>query len=156
MSRLRRIRSITVPLVTTFVAGAILGVLAVSAFGPAVSSISLLTGPLESTSARRLMVDFMAGEPRALGYVLSHSGQDSPRWALFETAGAVGNRTLELKIVELSNLNLAPKTLTHLGAGTAGPYGTDLYLVQLSDENGDTVYQPFTVYTASGQVVDVR
>jgi hypothetical protein len=156
MSRLGRIRSIAVPLVTTFAAGAIVGVLAGAALGPAVSSIALLTGPLESLSARRLMVDFMAGEPRARGYVLSHSGQDSPHWALFETADAVGNRTLELKIVELSNLSLTAETLTHLGGGTAGPYGTDIYLAQLRDEKGDLVYQPFTVYTAAGQVVDVR
>ena len=142
--------------VTTFFAGALLGALAVAAFGPAVDSISLLTGPRESESARSLMVGFMAGDPRARGYVLSHSGQDAPTWALFETTTSVGNRTLELKIVELSALDLTPKTLTHLGAGTAGPYGTDLYLVQLADENGDLVYQPFAVYTIDGKVVDVR
>jgi hypothetical protein len=156
MSRLGKARSIGAAVVTTFAAGALLGALAVAAFGPALDSITLLSGPQESASARRLMVGFMAGEPRARGYVLSHSGQDSPSWALFETATAVGNRTLELKIVELSALDLTPKTLTHLGAGTAGPYGTDLYLVQLSDANGDLVYQPFAVYTVDGRVVDVR
>ena len=156
MARLGRIRSIGVPLVTTFVAGALIGVLVVSSFGQALSSISVLTGPQESESARNLVVGFMSGDPRARGYVISHSGQDSPRWALFETTNAVGSRTLELKIVELSNLALSAETLTHLGAGTAGPYGTDLYLVQLRDDKGDLVYQPFTVYTAEGRVVDVR
>jgi len=156
MARLGRVRSIAVPLFTTFVAGALIGVLIVSSFGPALTSIPVLTGPLESTSARNLMVGFMAGDPRARGYVISHSGQDSPQWALFGTANAVGNRTLELKLVELSNLTLSPETLTHLGAGAAGPFGTDLYLVQLRDEKGDLVYQPFTVYTSNGQVVDVR
>ena len=156
MSRLGKARSIGVAVVTTFAAGALLGALAGAAFGPALQGIPVLSGPRESSSARSLMVGFMAGDPRARGYVLSHSGQDSPTWALFETTNAVGNRTLELKIVELSGLDLSPKTLTHLGAGSAGPYGTDLYLVQLSDENGDLVYQPFAVYTIDGRVVDVR
>ncbi|HLA15478.1 MAG TPA: hypothetical protein VJZ72_01145 [Candidatus Limnocylindrales bacterium] len=156
MARLDRVRSIAVPLLTTFVAGALIGVLIVASFGPALTNIPVLTGPRETTSARNLMVGFMAGDPRARGYVISHSGQDSPQWALFETTNAVGNRTLELKLVELSNLTLSPETLTHLGAGSAGPFGTDLYLVQLRDEKGDLVYQPFTVYTSNGQVVDVR
>jgi hypothetical protein len=98
----------------------------------------------------------MAGDPRARGYVLSHSGADSPRWALFESVNGVGDRTFELKLVELSGLELTPESLTHLGAGTAGDYGTDLYLAQLRDEEGALVYQPFTVYTLGGRVVDVR
>jgi hypothetical protein len=142
--------------VTTFAAGAVLGAFAMSTVGPAIDGIGILTGPREAASARELMVGFMAGEPRARGYVLSHSGQDSPSWAFFETDDGVGNRTLELKIVELSALNLTPESLTHLGAGTAGPYGTDLYLVQLRDDSGDLIYQPFTVYTVEGRVVDVR
>lgn len=156
MARLGRIRSIVVPIVVTFGAGLLLGVLAMSAIGPAMSELPLLTGPRESDQARSLMVGFMTGDPRARGYVLSHSGADQPRWALFETVNSVGDRTFELKLVELSDLKLTPESLTHLGAGSAGQVGTDLYLAQLRDEKGDLVYQPFTVYTLAGQVVDVR
>jgi hypothetical protein len=156
MGRLGKARSLGVTLVSTFAAGALIGVLLVSAVQPALNSVALLSGPQESLASRALMIGFMEGDPRARGYVLSHSGQDSPQWALFETGGAVGTRTLELKIVELSALQLTPRTLTHLGSGNAGPYGTDIYLAQLADENGDLVYQPFTVYTVEGRVVDVR
>ncbi len=156
MSRLRRVRSIGVPLVTTFVAGVLLGVLAVSAFEPAVSSISILSGPRESPSARSLMVGFMEGDSRARGYVLNHINKDGPQWTLFETRDATGTRAVELKLVELAQLTLSPVSLTHLGAGNTGPYGTDLYVLQLKDEKDALVLQPLTVYSIEGRVVDVR